>query len=392
MSVSAPAVVRGDGTTTASRVRSRWRRSRGPLLILGLLVIGALLALLPTPRTSNRALAPDNPGATGGRAVAQILQHQGVQVQQVTTRAAAIEAATSGSTLLVIGDANLTQDDVAALAASAADLVLVDLDWSTDQFIPGVQPGWGTSTPSTRTASCAESDASAAGTITARRWLWVDPATAARTCFPDPSDPTSATVAVLDGTRDVTVLADGYPLRNDALVEAGNAAFALRVLGHHDHLVWFVPTAGAPAPAGGLSMWDLMPPWVLAATLQLAVVGLAAAFWRGRRLGPVVSEQLPVVVPSAETTRGRARLYRRSRAYGRAAAALRAGTALRFGARLGLPRSATGPDLADAVARATGRPVEQVSALLYGPPPTNDQGLVNLAHELDRLESEGHRS
>jgi hypothetical protein len=139
-------------------------------------------------------------------------------------------------------------------------------------------------------------------------------------------------------------------------------------------------------------MWDLMPPWVAAAALQLAVVGLAAAFWRGRRLGPVVYEPLPVVVPSAETTRGRGRLYRRSRAYGRAAAALRAGTALRLGTRLGLPRSATGPDLADAVARATGRPVELVSALLYGPPPTDDQGLVHLAHELDRLESEGHRS
>jgi hypothetical protein len=237
MSVSAPAAVRGDGTTTASRARSRWRRARGPLLVIALLVVGALLALLPTPRTSNRALAPDNPGSTGGRAVAQILQGQGVQVQQVTTTAAAVEAAGSDSTLLVVGDTHLTQDDVDALVAGSADLVLVDLDWSVDQFVPGVQAGWGTSTPSTRTATCDDADASAAGTITARRWLWVDGSTAARTCFPDPSDPTSATVAVLDGARTVTVLADGYPLRNDSLVDAGNAAFALRVLGHHDRLV-----------------------------------------------------------------------------------------------------------------------------------------------------------
>lgn len=392
MSVTAPAALRGDGTTTASRARSRWRRSRGPLLVLALLVIGALLALLPTPRTSSRALAPDNPGSAGGRALAQILQDQGVRVDKVTTTTAAVAAADLGSTLLVIGDAELTQADVDALRTSAADLVLVDLDWSVDQFVPGVQAGWGSSAADERAASCDDADATAAGTITARRWLWVDGTTAARVCFPDPADPTSATMVVLEGARTVTVLADGNPLRNDELTEAGNAALALRVLGHHEHLVWFLPTAGAATTDGGLSMWDLMPPWVAAAALQLAVVALAAAFWQGRRLGPVVQERLPVVVPSAETTRGRARLYRRSRAYGRAAAALRAGTAMRLGARAGLPRSATGPDLADAVARATGRPVEQVSALLYGPPPTDDQGLVRLAHELDRLESEGHRS
>ena len=389
---TAPGTVRGDGTTAASRARRRWARTRGPLLILTLLVVGALLALLPTPRTSNRALAPDNPGAAGARAVAQILQGQGVQVQTVRTTAAALDAARAGTTLLVVGDSDLVDDDVTSLAASPADLVLVDLDWSVDRFVPGVQPGGGSSTPTTRTAGCDDADASAAGTVTARRWLWTDTSTVARTCFADPSDPGSVTMAVLDGPRTVTVLADGTPLRNDALAEAGNAALALRLLGHHERLVWYLPTPGAVTSASGPGLWDLMPPWMAVLALQLAVVGLLAAFWRGRRFGPLVPEALPVVVPAAETTRGRGRLYRRSRAHGRAAAAMRAGTAMRLGARLGVPRSATGPELADAVARATGRPTEQVSALLYGPPPTDDQGLVHLAHELDRLESEGHRS
>ena len=35
---------------------------------------------------------------------------------------------------------------------------------------------------------------------------------------------------------------------------------------------------------------------------------------------------------------------------------------------------------------------EQIEALLYGPPPTDDNGLAQLARDLDHLESEVHRS
>ena len=69
---------------------------------------------------------------------------------------------------------------------------------------------------------------------------------------------------------------------------------------------------------------DLLPPWVGIVVAQLVVAVLVAALWRGRRLGPVVAEPLPVAVRAAETTEGRARLYRRRRARGRAADHLRA--------------------------------------------------------------------
>ena len=91
-------------------------------------------------------------------------------------------------------------------------------------------------------------------------------------------------------------------------------------------------------------------------------------------------------------TRGRGRLYRRSRSYGHAAAALRAGTATRAAARVGLPRTAGALAVIDALARATGRSSDEVAALLYGPPPTDDVGLAQLARRLDELESEVHRS
>jgi hypothetical protein len=126
--------------------------------------------------------------------------------------------------------------------------------------------------------------------------------------------------------------------------------------------------------------------------LQLLVVVLALALWRGRRLGRVVVERLPVTVRAAETARGRARLYRVSRSHGHAAAALRAGAASRCAQRLGLPRSAGATDVIDAVSRASGRTTDEVADLLYGPPPTTDAGLETLVRRLDQLESEVHRT
>ncbi len=91
-------------------------------------------------------------------------------------------------------------------------------------------------------------------------------------------------------------------------------------------VVWLLPGADAEGP-GPPSVWSIFPPWIGRAVWQLALIGLLVAFWRGRRLGPVVSEPLPVVVRAAEVVEGHGRLYLRAAARDRAAAALRAGTA-----------------------------------------------------------------
>ena len=65
-------------------------------------------------------------------------------------------------------------------------------------------------------------------------------------------------------------------------------------------------------------------------------VAVLAMLWRGRRLGPLAAEPLPVVVRSAETAEGRARLYQDGRSLDRAAATLRAAALTRLSARLRL--------------------------------------------------------
>jgi len=395
-STAAIGPVVGDGSTARATARGRWRRSRTTLVIVTLLVVVAALAVLPRPRTSGIPMAPDNPSDAGGRAVARILADRGVTVDYVRTTAAAVARATAGTTLLVTGTDLLDATQVGALGRTAADLVLLDpsapaltalSDGRADRYSARLTSG--TSVP----ADCSDPDAQAAGRITVDATGLVLVAGAGVVCFPG-TDPGTGAYLVLSGSRRLTAIASAEPLTNGALTRDGNAALALRMLGRHDTVVWYVPsvqdmgTDQASAPGLG----DLLPPQAGLVGVQLLLVALVAALWRGRRLGRLVTEPLPVVVRSSETVRGRGRLYRRSRAYGHAAAALRAGTTRRCATRVGLARSADAVTVIDAVARATGRPSDEVAALLYGPPPTDDTGLAQLARRLDDLESEVHRT
>jgi hypothetical protein len=390
--VAAAAAVVGDGTTAKARARRRWRRWRPLVVVLAVLLAGALLAVLPAPRTSTTPLAPDNVGKNGGRALAEILGRHGVTVVYVRTLGDAERAVAGGGTLLVLGDYALSPSDAGRIAATRGDLVLVAATGWLDVLAPGVAAGPDSgSVPGTRQADCTDEDAVAAGSIVATGAL-VAAGPGTVVCFPAATGGPGAYAVTTNHGRRVAVLADATPLTNAALADEGNAALAIRMLGRHDRLVWYLPTLGAVDGSAGPTAADLLPPWARVLGLEALLVVLVVALWRGRRLGPVVAERLPVVVPAAETTRGRGRLYRRSRAHAHAAAALRAGAATRMATRLGLPRSAGAAATIDAVARATAMPADEVLRLLYGPPPTDDRTLAALADELNILESEVHRS
>ena len=75
---------------------------------------------------------------------------------------------------------------------------------------------------------------------------------------------------------------------------------------------------------------SVVPAWFGPAMLLLASAVVVLGIARGRRLGPVVTEPLPVVVRASETTTSRARLYRRSRDRARMTAILRTATTTRL--------------------------------------------------------------
>jgi hypothetical protein len=188
------------------------------------------------------------------------------------------------------------------------------------------------------------------------------------------------------GGGSVTLLGSGEALTNGALAHEGDAALAVGVLGAHPTLVWWTPTSPSPGQ-GDATLTDLLPRQVGWVAAQLLVVLLVVMLWRGRRLGRLASEPLPVVVRSVETTLGRAALYRRARARGRAAQVLRAASGRRIAVACGLPRTAPPSLVASLAAQRTGRPVEDVDAALTGSAPATDLELVTLARALDSLES-----
>lgn len=394
----ADASVMGDGTTAGSRAKARWRSARFPITVLLVLVGAGLLSSLLTARTSAVPLAPDNPGSGGARALAEILRAQGVQVEYVRTTNEAVAAAQDGTTLLVVGTMNLFGDQVTRIRDTEADLVVVGpAAYDVPRLTNGafdVLDSWATE-PRLRAAGCADPDAVAAEEILTGAYSLEASSPSAITCFPPDGGLGGGAygIDVQDGRR-VVVITDSSLMTNSRLIEHGNAALMLRALGQHDRLTWYIPSlsdGGFDVPSGpGLS--DLLPRGSTVVGFQLLLVVVALALWRGRRLGRVVTEPLPVTVRAAETTLGRGRLYRRARSLGHAGAALRAGTARRAAGRLGLPRSAGATDVIDALARATGRSTEQVAGLLYGPPPTDDAALLDLARRLDELESEVHRT
>jgi uncharacterized protein DUF4350 len=369
----------------------RWLIGGGLLLVLfaGLVTASALL-----PESPDRLPGSiTNPRPNGVRALGQVLMRDGVDVTQVTTLDEAT-AAGADATLAVYLSTNLSDAALTRLRESPADLVVVIAGSVTGPSVDALSDhrfmtDYWWSEDDRASADCTDPDASAAGTLTPSDTGIFAEADTVITCFPDEED-VALYARVQTDHHLLTAIAGDRWLRNDTIATEGNAALALRVFGHSQKLVWYLPGADAQ-PTGvtdntGLDLFSLLPPWVRVTFALLLVAGAAAALWRGRRFGRLVRELLPVEVPASEVSAGLARLYRQSSARGHAAAGLRAATVHRVAARLGLPASAPPGLVVDRLAQATGAAPSTVEALCYGPPPPTDTALVELATGLTDLE------
>jgi len=406
----------GAQDTGGRRAGAWWRRNRSLVAIGFVLLLGVALAVALTPRGSGDPLAPDNPAPEGSRAVAQVLDRQGVDVQELSVLQDVLAAAGPGTTLLVLQSSLLAPEQLRELRGSGADLVLVDPPLPVLQVLAPELSLGGTSDSYTAAPGCDDVDATAAGEARGggSRYVAADaapvpgvdrevPSASAdvAVCYPPGSgtNPDAGSYAVVaDPERDRRVVVHGQPdvLTNRWLAEEGNAALALRSLGRQGTLLWYrvdpfdaaLDVGDGPAP----SAVDLLPRWVGWAAVQLLVVAAVAVLWRFRRLGRLVPERLPAVVRSVETTEGRARLYRAAGARASSAQVLRRASSRRLATRLSTGSVSDPTTVARLAAAASGRDPVSVGLLLDGPAPTDDAGLVRLADDLDRLEREvSHR-
>jgi hypothetical protein len=352
-------------------------------------LLGAVLLALAAGRPASGRLDPRAPDPSGSRAVAELLRDQGVRVHLARTTARVRATAGPGTTVLVADPELLADSQAAAVRSTGADLVVVEAVRPA-RFVAGVAAA-GPDDVEVRQPGCGLGPARRAGAADAGGVSYqVRPGTPARLCYARDGRP--SLVEVRAGAHRVTLLGTGVPLTNRRLGEEGNAALALGLLGGEERLVWYLPSlADVPASDARESIYDLVPDGVWWGMVQLGVAVLLLALWRARRLGPVVTEPLPVAVRAAETVEGRGRLYRRGQARDTAAEALRDVRRSRLSTALGLPARADPCAVVDAVAARAGRPPGDVGTLLYGAAPADDAALVRLADDLDVLDREVRR-
>ncbi|WP_380279174.1 DUF4350 domain-containing protein [Kitasatospora purpeofusca] len=381
------------GTSLAATGRSLWRRARWYLLTVVLALLAAVVLAAANGERRYPPLDPRSYDATGSHAVVALLQRQGLKVDLTTDPTA--RPATADTLVLPEPDL-LTPEQLAAVAAARhGRLVLVSPGPAAlSALAPGVRlSDENGGAPYARVRStdpgCSLPEAVRAGSAHVGGLLYTA-GSRGEGCYPRGHGYPVVTVPTGRDT-DVVVLGSSAFLTNELLKKDGNAALGLGLLGARPHVAWHLPDYTVPVAEGGRkSFQDYIPEGWTWAGYQLAVAVVLAALWRARRLGPVVGENLPVVVRASETTEGRARLYRRAKARGRAADVLRRAAAHRIAPALGVPPVAGAPDptaLCAAVAdRLPERSAGDVRALLYGPPPTDDAALLRLADDLDALE------
>ncbi|MEV0375047.1 DUF4350 domain-containing protein [Streptomyces sp. NPDC050636] len=385
-----------DPTSLSPTARHLWIRSRGLLLTLLLLVVsGVVLAALQSGEQHGR-LDPRSADRTGSQALARLLAAHGVTTQVVTTSEDAAAAAGPDTTLLVTDPNLLTPRQLAGLRTATAHtpgrtVLLAPGPATLAAFPLGVRA----ESPfdvSARRPSCSLPEARRAGSVLLGGLRYATSSSTADGCYLSGGLPTLLRIPAPDAGRDTVLLGSTDLFYNYRLAEHGNASLALQLLGAHKHVVWYLPSISDPSSTQDdqRSFFDLIPSGWSWGLLQLAFAAAFAALWRARRLGPLVPERLPVTVPAAETTEGHARLYEQANARDRASAVLRSATRTRLAPLIGVPpaHAHTSDILLPAVhAHLTAAYGADLHTLLFGPAPADDKALVQLADQLDALET-----
>lgn len=386
-------------TTASAETPTVRRTARRALPWLALAVVAVIVALLGSLFTGGgrnpfgAPLESTSAAPAGGKALAQVLQQQGVAVRPAGTLDEATDAAGDDAAILVFDNYGfLTEDAYDELSRVAGTIVVVEPDFEAlSALAPDVHAAGDPFGPVS--AGCRVPAAERAGRIDPRATANTDGFTTPGTFAVDGSDEScfeshggASLVRTEHNGSTVYLVGSAALFMNDGVDREGNAALALGLLGAHRTLVWYLPGLTDLPSTGPRDLSVLTPGWVTPVVILLMLVFVAAAVWRGRRFGPLVVENLPVIVRAGETREGRARLYQRSSARLRAADALRLGTIGRLAGSAGLPRASTVVEIADAIAALTRRDRASVRGLLIDDIPRTDAQLIALSDALAELE------
>lgn len=364
-------------------MRERLRTARWVLLAFAVIVAVAVATVYLTAPRPGGAMDPESTSPQGTHALVSLLRDHGVEVI-TAANVDEVQRAARPDTLLVVAQTMFlaSEKTVGGLTHLPGDLLLVAPTGLTREKLA---PQLRLDTPTEfggGEPDCELPEANRAG----RAQLGTSDTFKAAGSVPVTRCYGGALVRYHDGPRTVTVVGTGDFMTNSRLLKEGNAALAMNLAGAAPRVIWYAPQHFEASTSGDHTLSDLLPPQIRWIVLWLCLVVALLAVAQARRLGPLVSESLPVVVRASETVEGRGRLYRSRRARDRAADALRAAALGRLLPRLGLNAAAPPQAVAAAVAARCGTPANSAGHLLFGPPPATDAELVHLAHQLDDIE------
>lgn len=365
-------------------VRQRWRTGRWVVLTLLIIAVVAGITTYLTASRPGGRMDAESTSPEGARALVTMLRDAGVDVVVAGTIADVEDAAGPG-TLIVLAQTFYLGDEEQLLRLDdlPGDRLLVEpVSRTREALAPELEPGDVSAFGGD--PNCDLAEANRAGEVQlglSDTFQAADDGISLTSCYD------GAVVRYRDDAdRSVTVVGTADFMANGGLLKQGNAALAMNLAGTQPRVIWFAPQRFTDETSGEARLSELMPDQVTWIVLQLSLVVALLAVWKGRRVGPLVAEQLPVVVRASETVEGRGRLYRSRRARDRAADALRTAVLHRLVPRLGLGADADPSTVIEAVAARAGHDPAAVGHALFGPAPTTDADLVNLAHQLDNIE------
>jgi hypothetical protein len=382
--------------TVTEPLRRQPRRWLTPVIVIVLLVAAALgsTVLGRSAQQNTDDLDPANPGYSGAQGLARTLGNHGVAVTVVRSQRELLDQTIDGATTVAITGTMQLSGRTARTAlkhsAPAAGLVLLDADRA-------VTAGMGLPVDSHRAeltnvaAGCPGAEVGESFRIAqaTRAYTPTANSSTASICFPDKVNGGGALLSLpaTAGRPPVTLVGDDTLITNGDILHADNAAIALRLFGHSNRLIWYVPSLGDISAADSTAR-SIAPSWFQPGLVLAASAVVLLCLWRGRRLGRLVIEPLPVVVRAVETTESRGRMYRKSRDRARALAVLQLATRRRLAAYLGLSASSAVSSVAAASAAVSGRDYHDVLSLLDSPAAHDDSSLLELANTLLALEKE----
>lgn len=415
MSAQTDVAVRGTRSVAGPGVLARAgglaRSSALWVVAVILVLLAAIVTVLVQGGENTSTLHYESTEDSGGRAFVEVLRDQGRDLSTTESYGEAGTAVDAGDTVVVYaGDWTMTdqaiEDLSARAAASGARIVLIAPDQQVEVWTDALIHDYlseGAAPPSRRAPACDADVPNTAGTVrhedTGAEYFSTtsEPEDSVFCYGADSGDavPHGLYVEVPHGDAGgtLTVMGSTQWFSNDTLAHEGHMSLVAGVLGSDRPLTYYYPVMSdqpsedEEGQTGGTPTW-LFPQWAVAALLWSLPVVLVALLVYGRRLGPLAIEPLPVIVPAAETVRGRSALLQRAQARAEALADLRTAAIVRLGRRLALPPDAPAAEVVGRAAAVAGLDPAWVEAVLLTEHPHDDETLIRISIDITTIESE----